>query len=90
MPAMLTVAKLAILIKYRWDYRRFNKQGLAEEKELLTDLDWHALAELLQDLTLYHKNLVSDEYAVKIHATLRTTCADDETAQTLLGYASTL
>ncbi|MDB5270535.1 MAG: hypothetical protein JWP58_3575 [Hymenobacter sp.] len=87
---MLTVAKLAILIKYRWDYRRFNKQGLSEEKSLLADLDWHTLAELLQDLTLYHKNLVSDEYAVKIHAALRTACADDETAQTLLGYASTL
>lgn len=87
---MLTVAKLAILIKYRWDYRRFNKQGLPEEKELLADLDLHALAELLQDLTLYHKHLVSDEYALKIHATLRTVCADDETAQTLLGYASTL
>ena len=87
---MLTIAKLAVLIKYRWDYRRFNKQGLAEEKALLADVDWHALAELLQDLTLYHKHLVSDEYAVKIHAALRTACADDETAQTLLGYASTL
>ena len=87
---MLTVAKLAVLIKYRWDYRRFNKQGLAPEKELLADLDWHALAELLQDLKLYHKKLVSNEYAVKIHAVLRTVCADDETAQTLLGYASTL
>ena len=87
---MLTVAKLAVLIKYRWDYRRFNKQGLAEEKELLADLDWHALAELLQDLKLYHKHLVSDEYAIKTHAALRTACADDETAQTLLGYASTL
>ncbi|MFC6225608.1 hypothetical protein ACFP2F_20345 [Hymenobacter artigasi] len=87
---MLTVAKLAVLIKYRWDYRRFNKNGLPEEKALLADLDLHALAELLQDLTLYHKKLVSDEYAVKIHATLRTLCADDETAQTLLGYASTL
>ena len=87
---MLTVPQLAILIKYRWDIRRFNKQGLAEEKALLADLDWHALAELLQDLRLYHQHLVSDEYAVKIHATLRTACADEETAQTLLGYASTL
>lgn len=90
MPALLTTSRLAILIKYRWDYRRFNKQGLAEEKALLADLDWHALAELLQDLRLYHKHLVSDEYAVKIHAALRTVCADDDTAQTLLGYARTI
>ncbi|WP_460616422.1 hypothetical protein [Hymenobacter ruber] len=87
---MLTVAKLAVLIKYRWDTHVFKKQGLPEEKDLLADLDWYALAELLQDLTLYHKNLVAAEYAKKILTDLRQVCADDETAQTLLGYASTL
>ncbi|MBH8558380.1 hypothetical protein [Hymenobacter negativus] len=87
---MLTVAKLAVLIKYRWDNHLFKKQASAQEKELLADIDWYDISELLQDLKLYHKNLVAAEYAKKILADLRQTCADDETAQTLLGYASTL
>lgn len=87
---MLTVAKLAVLIKYHWDLRRFYKQGTAQEQALMTDVDWHTTAELLQDLKLYHKNLVSKEYARKILTTLRQICADDETVQTFIGYASTL
>lgn len=88
--AMLTVAKLAVLIKYRWDNHLFKKQASAQEKELLADIDWDNISEVLQDLTRYHRQLVSAEYAKKILADLRQVCADDETAQTLLGYASTL
>lgn len=87
---MLTVAKLTVLIKYHWDLRRFHKQSTASEKDFMADIDWHATAELLQDLKRYHKNLVSKEYAAKIHANLLAACADEATAQTLLGYASTL
>lgn len=87
---MLTVAKLAVLIKYHWDLRRFYKQGTPQEKALVVDVDWHATAELLQDLKLYHKNLVSKEYARQIHANLLKICADEETTQTFIGYASTL
>ena len=87
---MLTIAKLAVLIKYHWNLRQFHKQGTPEEKELVADLDWDALSEILADLKLYHKNLVSVEYAKKIHADLLAVCADEQTAQTLLGYASTL
>ncbi|MDQ2793173.1 MAG: hypothetical protein M3Y12_04080 [Bacteroidota bacterium] len=87
---MLTVAKLAVLIKYRWDNHRFKKQASAPEKELLADIDWDDISELLQDLTRYHRQLVAPEYAQKILTDLRHICADDETVQTLLGYASTL
>ncbi|UOQ99279.1 hypothetical protein MUN81_07210 [Hymenobacter sp. 5317J-9] len=86
---LLTVEKLAVLIKYQWDLRRFYKQAQAAEKELM-DVDWNELSDVLQDLKLYHRNLVSKEYAKKILATLHEVCADKETAQTLLGYASTL
>ena len=87
---MLTVAKLAVLIKYQWNLRQFHKQGTPEEKELVADLNWDDLSEILADLQLYHKNLVSAEYAKKIHADLLAVCADEQTAQILLGYASTL
>ena len=87
---MLTTAQLAILIKYQWDFRLFKKRALADEQALLQHLNWHDLAELLADLKRYHQNLVSAEYAKKIHADLLAVCADDQTAQTLLGYASTL
>lgn len=86
---MLTVEKLAILIRYQWDFRRFRSQATAQEKELM-DIDWHDLAEMLQDLRLLHKNLLSKEYASKLYADLLAGCADEATAQTLLGYASTL
>ena len=87
---MLTVAKLAVLIKYHWDNHLFKKQASAPEKELMTDIDWDNISEVLQDLKLYHHQLVAAGYAKKILIDLRQICADDETAQTLLGYASTL
>jgi len=87
---MLTVTKLAVLIKYGWDNHRFKKQASAQEKELLADIDWDDIGQVLQDLRLYQRKLVSAEYAKKILTDLRQVCADDETVQTLLGYANTL
>ena len=87
---MLTVPKLAVLIKYRWDAHLFKKRASAQEKELLADIDWDDLGEVLQNLKLYQRKLVSTEYAQKILTDLRLVCADDETAQTFIGYASTL
>jgi hypothetical protein len=87
---MLTVAKLAILIKYHWTERLFLKQGTAEERALLAGIDWNELAELLQDLKLYHQQLLAPDYAQRLHGRLLASCADEETAQTLIGYASTL
>ena len=85
----LTVIKLAIIIKYQWNYRLFESKASLAEKNLM-DVDWDDLGEILNDLKLHHRNLVSKEYAQKIHADLLEVCADEETAQTLLGYASTL
>ena len=87
---MLTVANLAVLIKYSWDNHLFKKQASAPEKELLTDIDWDDISEILQDLTRYQRQLVSADYAQKILHDLRQVCADNETVQTLLGYTSTL
>jgi hypothetical protein len=87
---LLTVAKLGVLIQYQWDLRHFYKRSSAEEKALMDGLDWNATAELLEDLKRYHHRLVSPEYAAKIHADLVAACADEETAQTFIGYASTL
>jgi len=87
--AMLTVAHLAVLIKYHWDFRLFQAQASPDEQALM-QVDWAAAAELLQDLKRYHHNLVSKEYAQTILTDLRRMCSDEETAQTLLGYASTL
>ena len=86
---MLTIEKLAVLIKYHWNFRHFEEHGSVQEKELM-DVDWEDIGEVVQDLQLYHKNLVSKEYAAKIHSELLAVCADETTAQTLLGYASTL
>ena len=66
---MLTVAKLAVLIKYRWDNHLFTKQASAQEKELLAAIDWDDISEILQDLTRYHHQLVSAGYAKKYSLT---------------------
>ena len=87
---MLTVAKLSILIKFNWDDDQFIRGGSTREKQLLADVDWGQCNSLLQDLILVTKHLVAAEYAKKTHAKLLAVCADEETAQTLLGYASTL
>ena len=87
---MLTVDKLSILIKFNWDDDQFIRGGSTREKKLLADVDWGQCNSLLQDLILVTRHLVATEYAKKTHAKLLSACADEETAQILLGYASTL
>ena len=87
---MLNVEKLLVLLRFNWDNARFREQGTAPEKALLAGLDWDEYAGLLQDLMLVSKNLVSPEYARTVHRQLLASCADEATAQTFIGYASTL
>jgi hypothetical protein len=87
---MLTIAKLQILITYHWHPAVFTQQASTAEKALLTDINWHDLAEMLQDLKLYHQQLLSQEYAHRLYGRLLAACADEATAQTFIGYASTL
>jgi hypothetical protein len=87
---MLTVEKLMILLNCNWDADLFAREGSAADKALLADLDWGKYGALLEDLVLVSKNLVSKEYAQKIHQQLLAACADEATAQTFIGYASTL
>ncbi|ALW85504.1 hypothetical protein AUC43_10620 [Hymenobacter sedentarius] len=87
---MLTVEKLMVLINCNWDDDLFARAASAREKALLADLNWGKYVSLLQDLVLVSRNLVSKEYAQKIHQLLLAACADEETAQTFIGYASTL
>jgi hypothetical protein len=87
---MLTVASLAILIKYQWNSALFAQQGSAAEKAAVASLDWEEMADILADLKLFHQQLLSKDYAIKLHRRLLAACADEETAQMLIGYASTL
>ena len=87
---MLTIEKLAVLLKFQWDAERFGPEGSAAEKALLADIDWDKYASLLQDLMLVAKNLVAPDYARRVHRRLLAACADEATAQTFIGYASTL
>ena len=87
---MLTIEKLAVLLKFSWDEDQFMRGGSAAEKALLGDIDWGKYASLLQDLMLVAKKLVSPDYARLVHRRLLAACADEATAQTFIGYASTL
>ena len=60
------------------------------EKQLLANIDRDKYASLLRDLLLVSKKLVSLEFALTVHRQLLATCADETTAQTFIGYASTL
>ena len=87
---MLTTEKLLILLRYNWDEDQFTQTASAADKALLGELDWDKYASLLQDLVLTSKKLVSPEYARGVHQQLVAACADEATAQTFIGYASTL
>ena len=87
---MLTTEKLLILLRFNWDAGQFEEHGSAAEKLLLTGIDWDKYASLLQDLLLVSKKLVSPEYARTVYRQLLAACADEATAQTFIGYASTL
>ena len=88
--SLLTIDQLAVLLKFGWDEDWFVGQGSAAEKTLLGDIDWGKYASLLQDLMLVAKKLVSPDYARLVHRRLLAACADEATAQTFIGYASTL
>jgi hypothetical protein len=87
---MLTIDKLRVFLKFDWDSDLFAVSGSAREKALMHVLDWGEYAALLQDLMLVSKKLVSTEYARRVHRKLLAACADEATAQTFIGYASTL
>ncbi|MDO7876937.1 hypothetical protein Q5H93_19480 [Hymenobacter sp. ASUV-10] len=87
---MLTLPHLQLLIKYHWRAERFAREASAAEKDLMNELDWTQLAELLTDLQLYHQQLLSKDYARQVLHRLLATCADEATAQTFIGYAGTL
>jgi hypothetical protein len=87
---MLTIDKLRVFLKFNWDSDLLARSGPALEKALMHGLDWGEYAALLQDLMLVSKKLVSTEYARRVHRKLVTACADEATAQTFIGYASTL
>ena len=87
---MLTVDKLKILLQCNWDEDLFARSGTGRHKALMADIDWGKYASLLQDLTLVSKKLVSPDYARTVHRQLLAACADEATAQTFIGYASTL
>lgn len=87
---MLTIEKLTILLKFNWDADQFGWSGSPTEKKLMVDIDWSKYASLLQDLMLVSKKLVSTEFARAVHRRLLAACADEATAQTFIGYASTL
>ena len=87
---MLTESKIRLLFKYNWDVDMFLRAGSTSEKTLMKDIDWGKYEQLLQDLFLVTKKLVSKEYAQVVHRRLVSSCDSEATAQTLLGYASTL
>jgi hypothetical protein len=87
---MLTVEKLMVLLRFRWDEKLFVCGASAPEKAVLAGFDWAKYASLLHDLTLVSKKLVSPDYARTVHRQLLAACADEATAQTFIGYASTL
>ena len=87
---MLTAEKLLILLRYNWDEVRFRPTSSAADKPLLASIDWKEYASLRQDLLLVSKKLISPEYARPGHRQLLAACADEATARTFIGYASTL
>lgn len=71
---MITEEKLNVYSHFRGDIDGWARVGTQSQKEKISDADWFLIEELVQDIFLIQKNLVSKEFAQKIEAKLEKEC----------------
>jgi hypothetical protein len=83
---MITSEKLAVYRKFDGDGDNWSRGG-CPKREIFDDSDWFAIGNLLQELTMLKRNLVSREYGEQIRQRLSEMTADEGTARTLFEMA---
>ena len=83
---MITPEKLSVYREFRGDDDGWSRAG-CPKGSIFDDGDWVAIRNLLQELTLLKRNLVSKEYGEQIHQRLSAMSADQDTARALMEMA---
>ena len=75
---MITIEKLKEYEEYRGYYDGFYIQKVKNNTNITSDEEWHLLDELLQDLKLSKKGLVSKEFSERLEQRLVDTLDSQE------------
>lgn len=76
---MITQEKLKIFSRYNGDVDMWAKTGGVKVKDVMQSSDWYLIDELIQDLRLIKKGLVSDKFAKKLNERLEENCDNEQT-----------
>ncbi|WP_149272939.1 hypothetical protein [Pareuzebyella sediminis] len=82
----ITKDKLKIYKKYSGNIGSWARLGKRKEYELMSDDDWHLIGELIQELELIEKGLVSEHYKDRILSKFDAVCPDESTKQELKNW----
>lgn len=74
---MLTERKLEIYIKYSGDIDAFTIGGTKKEKSIMNDSDWILIDDLIQDIELIEKNLISEEMKIRVKEKMKINLVDE-------------
>jgi hypothetical protein len=80
---MITLDKLAVYRKYGGDVDAWQRAG-SPSCDVISGEEWSAITNLLQELTMYKRNLVSKGYGDQICERLSQWTADRATAEELM------
>ena len=80
---MITSEHLSVYRKFNGDDDIYSRSGSPDG----TEIDWVAIRNLLQELTMLKRNLVSREYGEQIRQRLSEMTADENTARALFEMA---
>lgn len=83
---MITSEKLAIYRKYAGDIDGWSRMAVAKDRGI-TSGEWAAITNLLQELTPYKRQLVSERYGQQVRDKLAALAADEDVARQLFELA---
>ncbi len=84
---MITMKKLEVYQKFGGDVDGLQLMGTPEEKRLMADGSWSEIYELMGEVFMLKRGLVSREYAERIRQSLETKAADSETRAKIMELA---
>ncbi len=81
---MITVEKLKIYKKYSGNIEGWDRFGKKKDKSFLEYEEWELIDELIQNLELVEKGLVSDSFKAQTLNKLNDACDCEKTKQELI------
>lgn len=87
---MITLNKLKLFKQYKGDGDVFVRIATKKEKDIIDYSDWEMIDELLQDVGLINKGLVSDDYRERINNKLEVFCDSQNTIKELINLSKAI